>query len=89
MSASCPVSEAGDLKKKLGYSTAVVGKWHLFREPKAFDNYKVLPVRGKYINLIFREKVQGPRPKHTVKTQGHASDVITRITIVRNKSYER
>ncbi|MDX1283718.1 MAG: sulfatase-like hydrolase/transferase, partial [Draconibacterium sp.] len=29
--------------KKLGYETAMVGKWHLKKEPAAFDFYTVLP----------------------------------------------
>ncbi len=45
---------------KLGYETAIIGKWHLVKEPAAFDYYEVLPVQGKYFNPTFR--VQGERP---------------------------
>ncbi|NJB35179.1 sulfatase [Croceivirga sp. JEA036] len=67
--------------KKLGYQTAIVGKWHLHREPAAFDYYKVLPVQGKYFNPEFR--VQGAKewPNNVVKTEGHSTDVITDITL--------
>ena len=36
--------------KKAGYQTAMVGKWHLKKEPAAFDYYCVLPGQGKYFN---------------------------------------
>jgi arylsulfatase A-like enzyme len=35
---------------KAGYETAIIGKWHLGAEPKAFDYYCVLPGQGSYFN---------------------------------------
>lgn len=67
--------------KKLGYSTAIIGKWHLHTEPVAFDYYKVLPGQGKYFNPSFREKGKGGWPKNVIKTEGHSTDVITDLTI--------
>ncbi|MDW7690933.1 sulfatase [Flammeovirgaceae bacterium SG7u.111] len=67
--------------KKLGYSTAIIGKWHLKNEPVNFDYYKVLPSQGKYFNPSFREKGKGEWPKNEVKTEGHSSDVITDLSI--------
>jgi uncharacterized sulfatase len=67
--------------KKLGYSTAIIGKWHLKNEPINFDYYKVLPVQGKYFNPQFREKGKGNWPNNLVKHNGHSSDVITDVTI--------
>jgi len=63
--------------KKLGYSTAIIGKWHLETEPVAFDYYKVLPGQGKYFNTNFHEKGKGEWPKNIVKSEGHSTDVIT------------
>lgn len=63
--------------KKLGYSTALFGKWHLKNEPVHFDHYKVLPSQGRYFDPVFHEKGQGDWPKNTVNTKGHSSDVIT------------
>ena len=66
---------------KLGYQTALVGKWHLKKEPAAFDYYKVLPVQGKYFNPDFRIRGDKPWPQNVVKTNGHSSDVITDISL--------
>lgn len=67
--------------KKLGYSTAMVGKWHLHNEPNDFDYYKVLPGQGKYFNPSFNEKGKGEWPNNLVKSVGHSSDVITDTAI--------
>ena len=67
--------------KKLGYSTAIIGKYHLHHEPSGFDYYKVLPGQGQYYNPDFHEKGKGEWPNNLVKHQGHSSDVITDITI--------
>ncbi len=67
--------------KKLGYETAVIGKWHLRKEPGAFDYYKVLPVQGKYFDPEFREKGKGTWPDNLVTHKGHSSDVITDLTL--------
>ena len=62
---------------KLGYSTAMIGKWHLHGEPTAFDYYKVLPGQGKYFNTKFREKGKGEWPNNIVQYEGHSTDIIT------------
>ncbi len=67
--------------KKRGYQTAMIGKWHLVKEPAAYDYYKVLPVQGKYHNPEFREMGKGKWPNNIVKHQGHSSDVITDISL--------
>ena len=43
--------------KKLVYETAMIGKWHLKREPAQFDYYYVLPCQGLSHDPNFR--VQG------------------------------
>ncbi|WP_282136712.1 sulfatase family protein [Seonamhaeicola maritimus] len=77
--------------KKLGYNTAVIGKWHLFSEPAAFDYYKVLPEQGKYFDPDFREKGKGSWPSNMVTHEGYASDIITDLTIdyLNNRDKER
>lgn len=67
--------------KKLGYQTAIIGKWHLHDEPAAFDFYQVLKKQGKYFNPLFRTQGDKPWPNNTLKKKGHSSDVITDLTI--------
>ena len=74
--------------KKLGYETAVIGKWHLASEPAAFDYYCVLPVQGDYFDPEFHKKGAGQWPENAMKTEGHSSDVITDLSIdwLKNRS---
>lgn len=67
--------------KKLGYQTAIVGKWHLHDEPAAFDYYCVFPSQGKYFDPEFR--VQGPKPwpENIIKRKGHSTDNVADLTI--------
>lgn len=77
--------------KKLGYQTAVIGKWHLKEEPEAFDYYNVLHGQGSYFNSVLYEKgsdatveITKGKKKVTVKGQqytGHSSDIITDQTL--------
>jgi len=68
--------------KKAGYSTAMVGKWHLKAEPAAFDYYCVLPGRGKYHDPDFREKSDTPWPRNMITRKGmHSSDAIADISL--------
>ena len=79
--------------KKLGYQTAIVGKWHLKHDPDAFDYYNVLPGQGSYFdpilynsegigkktNIQFDEGVH--REVYAQTYKGHSTDVITDITL--------
>ncbi len=67
--------------KKLGYQTAMIGKWHLKEEPVTFDYYCVLPGQGLYHNPEFRIQGDKPWPNNTIKTEGHSTDKITDITL--------
>lgn len=67
--------------KKLGYKTAMIGKWHLKDEPASYDYYKVLPGQGKYFDPTFRAKGQGEWPNNMVNHKGYVSDIITDITL--------
>jgi arylsulfatase A-like enzyme len=68
--------------KKAGYETAVIGKWHLKKEPVPFDYYAVLPEQGKYFDPIFRLRGDKPWPQNTIQKKGsHSSDAITDLSL--------
>jgi len=70
--------------KKVGYETAVIGKWHLGTMPLAFDYYKVMHSQGHYFDPIFTEKGESVKEfkygkkteKGTIQIEGHSTDVI-------------
>lgn len=67
--------------KKLGYETAMIGKWHLKQEPAAFDFYTVLPGQGEYHNPEFLIRGDKEWTKNTIQMTGHSSDCITDIAL--------
>ncbi len=78
--------------KKAGYTTAVVGKWHLKDSPKYFDYYSVIAGQGRYMNPVMHTSEGGTRRRvrfdstlvrdiDVVDTEGHSSDVLTNITL--------
>ncbi len=68
--------------KQAGYQTAMIGKWHLKREPAAFDYYCVLPGQGAYFNPTFRVRGNAAWPKSTIRKEGqHSSDAVTDVSL--------
>ena len=77
--------------KKLGYQTAVVGKWHLKNQPEKFDYYNVFYDQGEYFDPVLCEKGETDSLMHNLygkmvkvagkKYVGHSSDVVTDITL--------
>jgi uncharacterized sulfatase len=63
--------------KKLGYQTAVVGKWHLTEEPASFDYYCVLNGQGEYFDPQFKTRGKSKWPDNTINKIGHSTDIIT------------
>ena len=69
------------LLKDAGYFTALIGKWHLRREPTAFDHYAILPDQGSYRDPSFLTRGPRPFPANILKSKGHSTDVITDMAI--------
>ncbi len=78
--------------KNAGYTTAVVGKWHLKDSPKFFDYFSVIAGQGRYMNPVMHTSEGGTmrtvrfdstlvREIEVKDTEGHSSDVLTDITL--------
>ena len=63
------------LLRAAGYSTAVIGKWHLGTDPTGFDYWHILQGQGPYYNP--RMKTAGGLVPHT----GYTTDIITDLTL--------
>ncbi|MEM7785476.1 MAG: sulfatase [Planctomycetota bacterium] len=63
------------LLQKVGYQTAMIGKWHLKSRPQGFDYWDVLPGQGDYYNpALLSEK--GKRI-----VEGHCTEIVTDLAI--------
>jgi len=59
------------LLQKAGYTTAMIGKWHLMSEPTGFNHWEILPGQGNYYNPDFITS----EGKH--KEDGYVTELIT------------
>ena len=66
---------SGKMMKAGGYQTAMIGKWHLVKEPSGFDYWNILPGQGVYDNPVFIE--MGKRSTR----QGYCTDLIADYSI--------
>jgi arylsulfatase A-like enzyme len=75
--------------KDNGYQTAIIGKWHLVKQPTGFDHFNVLPGQGVYWDPILRtsENWQDGGKKY----KGYSTDVIADLTIdwLKNRDREK
>jgi len=62
--------------QKSGYSTAMIGKWHLQSEPSGFDYWNILPGQGRYHKPIMKE-IGGAERTY----DGHSTDVVTDLSL--------
>ncbi|UBZ08873.1 sulfatase [Leeuwenhoekiella palythoae] len=61
--------------QELGYTTAILGKWHLHGYPQGFDHWKIIQDQGNYYNPNFIEAGD------TTQIEGYATDIITEDAI--------
>lgn len=67
---------------KGGYQTAIIGKWHLKKEPTGFDYYNVLHDQGRYWDPILRTSENFHKsPNEWDVHKGFSTDVITDLSI--------
>lgn len=60
------------LLQKVGYQTAIVGKWHLESLPSGFDYWEVVPGQGDYYNPDFITQ-----NNDTIQKHGYITNIIT------------
>ena len=61
-----------DLLRKAGYTTAMIGKWHLHSNPVGFDYWEILPGQGDYYNPGFIQMDNKMK-----RFEGHCNDLVT------------
>ncbi len=69
--------------QKAGYSTALIGKWHLQNTPQGFDHYEIVHDQGAYFNPKFKSETD------VKQYQGYATDVYTGRALEWLKSQEK
>ena len=65
------------LLQKEGYTTGIVGKWHLYGLPQGFDTWKIIDDQGQYYNPRFIYQGTEGRVADTLIVPGYATDIIT------------
>ena len=67
---------------KNGYQTALIGKWHLKKEPSGFDHYNILHDQGRYWDPILRTSKNFHKPSEEWDVhKGFSTDVITQLSL--------
>lgn len=68
--------------KQNGYKTAIIGKWHLKKQPTGFDYFNVLHDQGRYWDPILRTAENFHKePKEWDVHKGFSTDVITDLSL--------
>lgn len=62
-----------------GYQTAIIGKWHLKKQPSGFDHFDVLPGQGRYHDPILKNKENWEAGG--IVHEGFSADVIGDLSI--------
>ncbi|WP_262494916.1 sulfatase family protein [Aquimarina sediminis] len=67
---------------KNGYQTAIIGKWHLKKEPSGFDHYNILHDQGRYWDPILKTPKNFHKPSAEWDVhKGFSTDVITHLSL--------
>ena len=66
-----------------GYQTALIGKWHLKKEPAGFDHFMVMPGQGVYFDPVFKteDDWQDDGIEAGKKYPGYNTDIVTDYAI--------
>ncbi len=68
--------------KENGYQTAIIGKWHLKKQPSGFNYFNVLHDQGRYWDPILRTVENFDKsPENWDIHKGFSTDVITDLSI--------
>ena len=68
--------------KNDGYQTAIIGKWHLKKEPSGFDYYNILHDQGRYWDPILRTSENfNKESKDWDVHKGFSTDVIADLSL--------
>ena len=85
--------ETDNLAKQMqkgGYQTALIGKWHLKKQPSGFDYFYVFHDQGEYVDPVFKSAsnwVDDDQGKQGEVVKGFSTDIVTKYTIdwIRNR----
>lgn len=66
------------LLQKVGYKTAMFGKWHLHGYPEGFDYWNIIQDQGNYYNPNFISLNEHTKKGDTTTVTGYATDIITK-----------
>ncbi|MDL2319512.1 sulfatase [Alistipes sp. OttesenSCG-928-B03] len=70
--------------QQAGYQTALVGKWHLKKQPSGFDYFSVFHDQGEYFDPVFKEAdswVDDTEGKSGTVVEGFSTDIVADKTI--------
>lgn len=80
--------------QKGGYQTALIGKWHLKKEPSGFDYFYVFHDQGEYVDPVFKSAdnwVDDDQGKQGEVVKGFSTDIVAERTInwIRHRDKEK